>query len=65
MNIKRVTVGFGSTVNLGDFNSMRLDVQYEADLTPFEDAIEATAELHKLAVEQVKQQALERRRAAR
>jgi hypothetical protein len=58
MKITKVTVGFGSTVNLGNFNSARFDVQLEAELEPGEDADTIINDLHLAARGHVQAQAL-------
>ena len=64
MQVERVKVGFGTTINLGNFNSMRLDVEYEARIETGEDADEVIGALHNQAVAEVKRQASDRRKAA-
>lgn len=61
MRVERVTVGFGCTLNLGNFNSARFDVQFEARLEEGEDALAAVHELHEQAVAEVKRQAAARK----
>jgi len=38
---RRIEVSLGKTINLGDYESMRVDVTYAADLKDKEDAVEA------------------------
>jgi hypothetical protein len=58
MRVKTITVGFGSTINLGNYNSARLDVQYEVELDEGEDAESVTRQIHEQAREEVRRQAL-------
>lgn len=60
MNVERVKVGFGTTINLGNYNSARFDVEFEARLDVDEDAGEAARVLHLQAVDEVKREARER-----
>ncbi len=57
MRVDRVRVAFGSTVNTGNFNSLRFDVEFEAQLEPADDAIETVRFLHDQASAEVKRQA--------
>jgi hypothetical protein len=50
MRIDKITKSYGRTVNVGDFNSIRLETTIEATLEPGEDADPAGAALY----EQVK-----------
>ena len=58
--ITRVTATVGRTVNLGNFNSLRLDVSYEAELAPEEEGKhrEVTRGLYRAACEELERQAL-------
>ncbi len=58
MQITKVTVGFGSTINLGNYNSARFDVQLEAELDEGEDVEQAVQQLHQQARDNVRRQAL-------
>lgn len=56
--ITKVKAGFGSTVNLGNYNSARFDVELEAELEAGDDPQEVMAALHEEAREEVKRQAV-------
>ena len=58
MQIRKVTASYGRTINLGDFNSLRLDATFEADVEPGEDPLDAINHLFAEARAEVKRQAL-------
>lgn len=57
MKVERVRVSFGATVNTGNFNSLRFDVEFEPQLEPGDYAIETVRFLHDHASAEVKRQA--------
>lgn len=54
LKIKQATVKFGFTKNLGNFESMRVDVEFSADLGDSDDARHVVADLEKLAKAEVR-----------
>jgi len=56
MRIDHVSVRFATKRNLGDYNSMELSLQLEAEIEPGEDALAIVRHLHELAVEEIKEQ---------
>lgn len=54
--IERVAVTFGTKRNLGDYNSMALELYLEAKVDEGEDALAVARELHELAAAEVKAQ---------
>lgn len=54
MKIKQTTVKFGFTKNIGNYESMRVDVEFSADLGDSDDARQVVAELEKLAKDEVR-----------
>lgn len=53
MNVRRISVSFGATRNLQNYQSARFDAGVEADLEPGEDVEEAFAQLHRRCVDEV------------
>lgn len=49
MNIKKVSVSFEATINLGSYENMKPGVVFEAEIGPDEDAMEAAAKLSEMA----------------
>lgn len=45
MNIKEITVAVGRTINLGNFESLRIDVSATATLSEDDDADEKRSEI--------------------
>ncbi len=58
MQITKITVAFGSTVNLGNYNSARFDVALEAQLEAGDDPLLVAQQLHEQAREEARRQAL-------
>lgn len=54
MKIKQVKISFGFTKNMGNFESMRVDVAFAADLGQGDDARQVVADLEALAKAEVK-----------
>jgi hypothetical protein len=54
LKIKQTTVKFGFTKNLGNFESMRVDVEFSADLGDSDDARQVVADLENLAKAEVR-----------
>lgn len=54
LKIKQATVKFGFTKNLGNFESIRVDVEFSADLGDSDDARHVVADLEKLAKAEVR-----------
>lgn len=54
LKIKQATVKFGFTKNLGNYESMRVDVEFAADLGDSDDARQVVADLEKLAKAEVR-----------
>ena len=52
-----MTVRFGSTVNLGNFNSARFDVEASAELEAGDDPRNVANQLHELCREEARRQA--------
>ncbi len=48
MKITQVTASITQTINLGNYESLRVSAGYEATITPEEDATTATKRLFKL-----------------
>ena len=61
MNVKQVRVAFGATVNTGNFNSLRFDVEMVADLEPGDEVEPTLALLHERCADEVRRQARARR----
>jgi len=56
MIVKQIAVSYGRTINLGNFNSARLECTMTADLEDAENTNEAALELWEQARDQVKGQ---------
>lgn len=54
MKIKQATVKFGFTKNMDNFESMRVDVEFAADLGDSDDPRQVVADLEKLAKAEVR-----------
>lgn len=56
MKVKQISVSYGRTINLGNFESARFDCSMTADLEDVENTNEAALELWEQARDQVKGQ---------
>lgn len=65
MIVDRVRVTFGTTRNLGDYNSLKLELALEAGVEEGEDALVVARELHERAAAELKAQYALRRPPAR
>lgn len=59
MKIKTITVSRGCTLNMGNYESLRLEVSMSADLDDYEDVVKACDELHKTVRSELEAQAYE------
>lgn len=56
---RRIKVNIGRTVNLGNFNSARIEIGYERDLTEKEDVEKAIDQEYEFVTELVENKELE------
>ena len=56
MELKRIAASYGRTINTGNYESLRAEATFEAELTPGDDPQEVQAQLMALAKGAVKDQ---------
>ena len=59
MNIKTITISRGATINLGNFESLRLDVQMTGELTSDENEFDAQEKLETYVVDEMERELMD------
>ena len=59
MNIKTISITRGVTINLGNYESLRLDVQMTAEITPDENETVAVVNLHNIVLDEVERELMD------
>jgi len=59
MNITTVKITRGVTINLGNYESLRLDVEMVADVALDADQLQATINLHNIVLDEVERELMD------